>query len=383
MVGLVAPALLEDWLRVRYFSASTDISGSGVEDYSIGDLRELLGLTVDDLDAVVLRDSASVGGERLRQAVAARYAPGRADAVVVTHGSSEAIFLAMSALVRPGDEVVVVSPGYHALVSTVAALGGLPRVWDLATPAGFVPDLDRLRAVLTPATRAVVVNFPHNPTGVTLDRDTYAQLLTLVERCGAYLLWDAAFSDLTHDAPGLPDPGSALERCVSFGTLSKAYGLPGLRVGWAIAPGPVIADMIRLRDYLTIATSPLAELIAAAVVEQADLVIGPRLAQARVNRELLLEWARDGHSLVSCPVPAGGVTAFPRIDGVADTAGLCVTLSDRHGVLVVPGACFGHPDRIRLGFGGRGERFATGLSVLQQVLSETRHGGLGRMIVDF
>lgn len=367
-IGRIRPAPLEDWLRERYFTAAADISSSGVEDYSLGDLREILGVTTDELDAVVFHDSPSVGAPGLRAALAARYVPGRPDNVVVTHGSSEAIFLATAAVVRPGDEVIVTHPGYHALTSTVEALGARVRVWDLTTADRFEADLDRLRDLLGPGVRAVVVNFPHNPTGVTLDRAAYDEFLELVERSGAYLLWDGAFTDLVYDAPPLPDPTLFLDRCVSFGTLSKAYGLPGLRVGWAVAPRSVIADMVRVRDYLTIATSPLTELIATAAVARADALIGPRLAQAKANRELLARWAHDHRHLVSCPVPGGGVTAFPRVIGMPDVFALCASLADQRGVLVVPGACFGAPDRIRVGFGGPGAQFAEGLAALTETL---------------
>jgi len=375
-IGQIPRAPLEDWFRDRYFTASVDISSSGVENYALGELREILGITTRELDETVFRDSPSVGAPALRAAVAARYAPGRSENVVVTHGSSEAIFLATAALVRPGDEVVVPGPGYHALVSTVTALGGRPRVWDLGSGEGFAADLDRLRDLLGTRVRAVIVNFPHNPTGVTLDRSAYGEFVELIARSGAYLLWDGAFTDLVYDAPPLPDPFLTVERCVSFGTLSKSYGLPGLRVGWAFAPRHVIADMVRLRDYLTIATSPLTESVATAAVLNADVLIGPRRAQAKANREFLTRWAHDHPDLVRCPVPGGGVTAFPRVIGVPNVTDMCAALAEDRGVLVVPGSCFGVPDRIRVGFGGPADEFAKGLTALSETVVKTTTGGV-------
>ncbi|MEW1847194.1 capreomycidine synthase [Nonomuraea angiospora] len=368
-VGDIAPALLEDWLRERYFHVPVDISSSGVQDYTLGDLRRILGISADDLDAIAFRDSPSLGCEPLRQAVAARVGGRPAEQVMITHGSSEALFLALTALVRPGDEVVVLQPVYQSLSSIAEVLGARLRTWELDPADDFRPDLDRLRAVLTDRTRAVLVNFPHNPTGTTLTPGQYTEFLEILQGHPCYLVWDAAFSELTYDRPPLPDPGATLERVVSVGTLSKAYGLPGLRVGWCLAYPALLRTMTRIRDYLTISTSPLAEVLATAVLRQADHVLGPRLRQAGQNRETLLAWAAENSGRVSLPLPAGGVSAFPAFTNVADATGLCDRL-EKLGILVVPGACFGHRDRIRVGFGGRPADLRTGLDVLNDLLEE-------------
>lgn len=371
-IGDIAPALLEDWLRERYFRARIDISSSGVENYSLGDLRALLGISAADLDDLVFRDSPSLGAEGLREAVAARFAPGCADQVMMTHGSSEALFLALSAVVRPGDDVVVLSPVYQSLSSIPEALGATTRVWELRPEDGFKPDIGLLRKVFSPRTRAVVVNFPHNPTGTMPDPADYTELLDLVGSSDCHLFWDSAFGELVHDRPPLPDPRLTLERCVSFGTLSKAYGLPGLRVGWCIAPPELLRPMIRIRDYVSISTSPLNEAIATAVITHADAILAPRLATARTNRALLLDWAARHPDLVSLPTPAGGVCAFPSFVGCADVQAACERLIEDRGVLVVPGSCFGHPDRMRIGYGGPTDELVAGLDHVAEVVAGVR-----------
>jgi capreomycidine synthase len=372
----IRPALLEYWLRERYFTASVDISSSGVENYTLGELRALLSISVAELDATAFRDSPSEGCEPLRAAIAGRFAPGRAADVVITHGSTEAIWLALAAVIRPDDDVVVLHPAYQSLTSIPESLGARLRVWQLRAQEDFVPGLAAFAALVGPATRAVVLNFPHNPTGVMPDEATLSGIVELAARYGCYLFWDAAFGELVYDRPPLPDPCGLLERCVSFGTLSKAYGLPGLRVGWCVAPPAVRAAMVRMRDYLTISTSPLTELIATAVLGQADAVLAPRLAQARQNRAALLGWVGDQHGLVSCVPPGGGVSAFPAFAGLTDTTGICAELAQRHGVLVVPGTCFGHPDRMRIGFGGPPAELQDGLNqVADTVRAHSPAGG--------
>jgi capreomycidine synthase len=363
-------APLEDWLRERYFQAETDISSSGVHNYTLGDLRDLDPVLLDpaELDRLMFRDGPSLGDERLRAAVAARVRPGPGHAVMTTHGSTEALFLAFSALVRPGDEVVVPGPAYHSLWALAAAAGAVLRTWPLRPENDFVPDPADLRAVLNERTRLVVVNFPHNPTGACVDSRGRAELLELVARSGATLLWDGAFTDLVHDLPRPADPTRDLDRSLSFGTLSKAYGLPGLRVGWCVVPRDLLPELVRIRDYLTLSLSPLVERIATVAVEHADTLIAPRLAEARHHRELLLEWARASGGAVECPAPRGGVTAFPRFTGHEDTTDLCERLLSVHGVLAVPGRVFGHPDRMRIGFSCPREELERGLTAITKEL---------------
>ncbi|MEU0737574.1 aminotransferase class I/II-fold pyridoxal phosphate-dependent enzyme, partial [Streptomyces lavendulocolor] len=162
------PPVLEEWYRRHLGPDIHDISSSGVHPYTFAEIRELCGIPAEDLDAVVMDDSVSQGGAGIRQAIADRYAGGDADRVLVTHGSSEAIALTLGTLLRAGDRVVVQQGIYHSL-------GHYPRAagCDVAElPAAAVRDgeidEDVLEGLVTPGTAAVVVNFPHNPSGVTL-----------------------------------------------------------------------------------------------------------------------------------------------------------------------------------------------------------------------
>jgi capreomycidine synthase len=362
-------AALEEWLRDRYFTARVDISGSGVDDYSLAEVRDLTGLELDLLDSVVFRDSESTGARPLRTAIAQRYADGDPDLVMVTHGSSEAIYLAMRALLRPGDRVVALDPAYHSLHLIAEDIGCVVHRWRLAeTPA---QDIAGLCALITPGTAAVVVNFPHNPTGVTIDHD---QLTMLTARCaevGAYMMFDAAFGELTYDAVRLPDPVMTYPKALSFGTLSKAFGLPGLRVGWCLATPGLLRRMVLLRDYTTLSVSPLVEAVAEAVLTHTDAVVGPRLEQARHNRDIVDAWVCRHEHQVSWVKPAGGVTGLVRLTHQPDTVEFATRLHDDQGVLVVPGECFGRTGTIRLGFGGPTAVVTEGLDALSTALSST------------
>lgn len=363
------PALLEEWMRKHYFSAEIDIGSSGVENFSLAELRSLLGFTHADLDGIVLRDSQTYGGTELRRAIAERWLDGREERVLVTHGSSEANYLVMNTLLSPGDEVVVQDPSYPQLYAIAEAIGCRLKHWPLRFENGFRPDLDEARKLIGPRTRMVVVNFPHNPTGASLTAAEQAELVQIVEKAGAYLVWDAAFSELTYDGPPLPDPVGLYDRALSLGTLSKAYGLPGLRVGWCMASEELLERLIRMRDYMTLHLSPLVEFIAERAIRGADRLIALRMAQARENRSLVGEWVANHREVVEWVPPRGGVCGFLRFTHLSDTSDLCDRLSREHGVLLVPGSCFLHPQHVRLGFGDSIESLRLGLSRLSQLLS--------------
>jgi capreomycidine synthase len=365
------PAQLEGWMRQYYFDTEIDIGSSGVQSFSLRELREMLGITTDDLDAVVFDDSCTLGGDGLRQAVATRWAHGRTESVMATHGSSEAIFLVMNALLNAGDEVIFLDPSYPQLFSIAESIGCRMQPWRLRFERQFAPDLEELKSLINARTRMVVVNFPHNPTGATLTPEAQRELVSAVARVGAYLVWDGAFTELVYERAPLPDPALTYERAVSLGTLSKAYGLPGLRVGWCVAAPAVLERMVHLRDYITLHLSPLVELIAQRAVERADLLLAERLPQARRNLDLLSAWAAAQGEGIEWARPQGGVSSFPRLPGVRDVRAFCHQAGQAGRVLLVPGHCFGHPRHVRLGFGGATGELEKGLARLSSLLKAT------------
>jgi capreomycidine synthase len=362
----LAPALLEEWMRRFYFATDFDIGSSGVEDFSLAEIRRLTGLTLEELDELVFHDSQTLGASALRRAIGERLARGRTESVMVTHGSTDANFMIMHALLEPGDEVLVLDPCYQQLYGIAEAMGCRLRHWQLRAEWGWRPDLAALDRALTPDTRMIVVNFPHNPTGASLTPAEQEALVAAAARVGAYLVWDGAFGELTYDEAPLPLPID-YPRSLSMGTLSKAYGLPGLRVGWCIAAPELLARLARIRDYTTLHLSPLVERIAERAIQSADRLLGLRREQARANREVVGAWIAAQGGAVEWVPPQGGVSCFVRFSAV-DIDDLCLRLAREQRVLLVPGSCFGQPEFARLGFGGSPESLREGLARLSHVL---------------
>ncbi|HEY5835776.1 capreomycidine synthase [Streptomyces sp.] len=365
---LFEPAPLEDWLRDYYFEAKADISSSGAEPYGLGEALDLLAVDPREFAGISLRDSRSAGADVLRDLVAERAGITDSGRVLVGNGSTEAQLLVMAATLAAGDEVVVVDPAYHTLVATVRAIGCRVTSWPLRPENRFRPDLAELRRLVTPRVKMIIVNFPHNPCGVTLTHAEQRELVEIADRNGCYLFWDGAFEDLAYDAPPLPAVSTMYERGLSFGTMSKSFGLPGLRVGWGIVPPEVVRRAVQVRDYTTLALSPVVEFIAERALRMPERLLAPRLGMARENRETVREWLAAHDGLVSADLPQAGVLLFPALTGMADTRPFCHRLMREHGVLVVPGECFGVPGHVRVGFGGRPADLRRGLDALSAAL---------------
>ena len=363
------PAGLEVWMRNYYHTAVHDLGSSGVQEYSFGQLREILDIDWPSLDELTFSDSTSYGLAALREVISTRWGNGSVDSVMVTHGSSEAIYAAMTVVLEPGDQVIALDPIYHSLTSIAESIGCDIHRWEMRGSQRFTPDLGELASLLMQLNpKMVVVNFPHNPTGRSLSDEDVGKLLSMVADSGAYLLWDGALSEIVYGRRPLADPTTVYDRAISVGTFSKAYGLPGLRLGWCVAQPQVLAAMVRLRDRMTLSVSPIIEFLGLKAAQRADDLLCPRLEQAERNLGLLLKWANANNSLIEMTPPDGGVTVFPRLTGIDDTAALCHELGRAHGVLLVPGNCFGDPCRVRLGFGGESRSFATGLEILTALL---------------
>jgi capreomycidine synthase len=368
----LAIARLEAWMRSYYHNVDYDIGSSGVRDLTMAELRAICGFELSELDSLIFHDSEPLGGRSLRAALADRWTGGDAERVMVTHGSSEAIYLVMHTLLRPGDEVIVVDPAYQQLYDIAAALGARITRWPLRPEQGFAPDLSLLRELATAGPRMIVVNFPHNPTGISITADQQRELIAIAAAAGAWLVWDNAFGEITYSAGPLPLPGRDYDRCLSFGTLSKSYGLAGMRVGWCLAPPDLLAEMALLRDYIALYVSPVLEFFTERAVRHADQIVALQREHARTNLRVLQDWARRLPDLVRFTPPAGGVTAFVEFPGQPDITQSCRRLAEQHRVLLVPGTCFGDGFRnyARLGFGGTAEELAAGLSLVERVMRE-------------
>jgi capreomycidine synthase len=362
-------AELEDWMRDYYFDCEIDLGSSGVYPYTFGDICNCTGLNFAQLEAVSLADSMTVGVEALRQALADRYGDGNAEHVMVANGSNEVLFHVLSTLLQTGDEVIALDPIYHALDAVPIAKQCNVKRWSMAPDNNFRVDFNELRSLISEKTKLIAVNFPHNPTGVSITSSEMDELIALAASVDAYLLWDAAFEELV-EKQSLGNPFLRYNKAISVGTMSKSFGMPGLRVGWCFANQEVIQKSVQLRDYTTLYVSPIIELIATKVIQSADVFINNRLDAVAHNRMTMQEWIKEHDGVVEWSAPDGGVSCLIKIKEIPDVAHFCRTLAKEQDVMMVPGSCFGLPSYARLGFGEESEKFHEGLLRLSKHISK-------------
>ena len=261
---------------------------------------------------------------------------------------------------------MVLDPIYHSL-RTYAEQGGC-RVRPVEVDAFVGEASTGCERAIPNGTDVVVVNFPHNPTGQVLSAEDVDRLVHRCSAVGATLVWDGAMEELPMTGDARASTPTCREGVIRFGTLSKAFGLPGLRVGWCIAPPALLEAAFAERDRTTLFLSPLIELIAALSIENADVLIAPRLAHARSNLGRLDAWIGEHGDAVAWQRPKGGVCGLMEVRGSRDTELFCRRVLAATGVLLVPGKAFDRPGAVRIGYGGPPTEMGDGLERLSHFL---------------
>lgn len=344
------PFTMERWQSTYENRVDYNLSESGVDPVSLSELLDLHGH--DTIAQTKLGYGQSNGSDELRARIAALYAGAVADGIVVMNGSAEANFTAMWQLVRPGDEVAILAPTYMQTHGLAANFGAHVVEIPLREELGWQPDPDQIRRAVTERTRVLVVTNPGNPTGAVLAPDVRAAIIEATARTGAWLLADEVYTGAELTGQETPSFFGATERIIATGSLSKAYGLPGLRIGWAVTD-PNTAELLWARsDYTTISPGELTDRLALLALAPH---VRPRLLDRtrtiiRTGLDALTAWLRDEGGF-HWRDPEAGAICLVRYDAPIDSAELAELLRVHHSVLIVPGAHFRLGPYIRFGIG--------------------------------
>jgi aspartate/methionine/tyrosine aminotransferase len=351
----ITPFRIEEYMGKYEFSARYLLSSSDAESQTI---EELLALEPGAHDAFLKHwcgYTESPGAPWLREVLATIYKRIHPDQLVVVSAAEEAIFLFYQALLTPGDHAIVETPCYESALTIPKSTGAAVSEWRRKSEDGWSHDLSVLESLIRPNTRAIYINSPHNPTGLLMPPDIFRGVLNLAARENIYVFSDEVYRELEHDSSTrLPAASDLYDRALSLGSVSKTYGLPGLRLGWlACRDAAVLQKIVSLKHYTTICASAPSEFLTALAFRHRQKFIDRNLQIVHRNLLELRAFLARRSDLFTWKPPDASTIGFVHFLPQADVHAFCERLVREAGVLLLPGTVYDEPRHIRFGYGRR------------------------------
>lgn len=349
-----------------------NLSESGVHPMTV---EELLPDATDRsaLLAQELLYPQSNGTIALRERIAALYPGASVDHVEVTNGGSEANFVTMWHLVEPGDDVIVMVPNYGQTLGLAEGFGGTLKPWPLRFDSAggrWAVDIDGLRRLVTPRTKLIVICNPNNPTGARFGAADLDAVCAVASSAGAWLVSDEIYRGAELDGQETPSVWGRYERVIITSGLSKAYGLPGLRIGWIVSSPDLVATTWAYHDYTSIGPGALSDFLARTALQPAvrSRILGRTRGILRANLPVLREWLDAHGDRFSYVPPDAGAIVYAQYHDPINSTALVDRLRVEKSVLIVPGDHFGMDGYLRIGFGSELRYLRDGLDRLADLL---------------
>ena len=353
---------MEEWFDTYSYGAEYDIGQSSVKNIDLKTLKI-------DLQDLVLSYGYHVGRPELKELVADQYDGLSSDQVVVTTGASEGNFLITLALLLEGGRLLVELPNYPPIYEVAKTLNRHVDFLPITFEEKWRPSLEKLRDLMTKKTKLVSLTHPHNPTGSMVSEKLLNELVEIVEAHDSYLLFDETYRDLAFGDP-LPPAATLSDRAISLTSMSKVYGVPGIRIGWiASADKSIIESATAIKEMLTICNSAISEEISIRILQQREHFLKRAKRLAKAGFEVVDGWIKE-HSDFEWVPPGGGVIGFPRFSEDVDTLEFCKLLVNKYKTFVVPGPFFEVERGFRIGYGHDIDDLKGGLQRIGQAYNE-------------
>ena len=351
----ITPFRIEEYMGKHEFSARYLLSSSDAESVTIG---EILSLEAGAHDAFLKHwcgYTESPGAPWLREVLATIYKTIDARQLVVVSAAEEAIFLFYHALLTPGDHAIVESPCYESALTLPKSTGASVSEWRRKPENGWAHDVAELEALIRPNTRALYINTPHNPTGLLMPPEILRRVLEVAAKHNIYVFCDEVYRELEHDpASRLPAACDLYDRAISLASVSKSYGLPGLRLAWiASHDKEFLEKIISLKHYTTICSSAPSEFLTALAFRHRQRFIDRNLQIVLRNLPLLTQFFARHTNIFEWTPPNAATIGFARFKPQQDVHDWCESLVRDAGVLLLPGTVYDEPRHIRFGYGRR------------------------------
>ena len=364
------PFEMERWQSTYEHDVRFNLSESGVEPLTLAELMELSEIDPADVHDTLLEYRPSKGSDALRERIAGMYPGCSAANVLVTNGGAEANFVISWELCKAGDEIVYAAPNYMQVPGAATNWGCTAHPWALREEDGWQPDPDELSGLVTDKTRLILITNPNNPTGAVLSEDIMDRIVAAADRVGAWIVADEIYRGAELDGAESLTFAGRYDRLMVTSGLSKAYGLPGLRLGWAVVPEDIVENLWARKDYTSISMGALSEKLAIAALrpEVREKLRGRTRTILNENLPVLESWMEERGGIFSWQRPRAGAIVYARYDLPIDGLTLAERLRVEADCLIVPGEHFDMPHYVRLGFGPETARLQEALGRCADVI---------------
>ena len=365
------PFMLERDMSVWENKVKYNLSESGVHPMTITDLSEGNNEFVEQILTSELNYAQANGVPELRDNIAALYPGASRDNVIVTTGAAQANFTSILTALDPGDEIVVMLPNYMQIYGIGINYGLHVKTFSLKEELGWSVDIDEVGDVMSEKTKLIAVCNPNNPTGHIMTEDEMNAVVAAADRVGAWLLSDEVYAGAEHHQEEVtPSFWGRYDRVLAVGSMSKAYGLPGLRIGWVVAPADMVDEIWARQDYVTISASMLGNKLAAYALSPEVLprIIARTRQYVRSGYKNLDNWIQEHSDLLSVIPPQAAAIAFVRYHKEVNSSELVQRLIKDHDTYIVPGDLFGLDHHLRISYGLSADYVNEGLSRVYKTL---------------
>jgi aspartate/methionine/tyrosine aminotransferase len=370
---------LETYFSKWEFNAKYNLAASDIESMSLSSLLELASAEEKQkFNDLWLGYTETWGAPELREEIANTYLTLKSQNILCFSGAEEGVYTAMRVLLKPGDHAIVVVPNYQAAESIpldICDVSGVP----LHEESTWVLDIDEIANLIRPNTKLVSINFPNNPTGIIPSHENFEALIELCRKNDLYLFSDEVYRLLeTNESSRIPQVADIYEKGVSLNVCSKAYGFPGLRIGWiGCQDENLLLQLERYKHYLSICNSAPSESLALIVLKNKNVILERNRKLVRSNLDRLATFLNQYPELFDWSEPDGGCIVYPKFLGSKGVENFCTRLIEEAGVLLLPSSIYQSDllktpnDRFRVGFGRKD--FENGLNVMKCFIDRVKN----------
>jgi aspartate/methionine/tyrosine aminotransferase len=347
------PFRIEEYYGKHEFTAKYMLSNSDAQSRTIGELLDLEPSAREELESQWCGYTEAPGAPYLRETIANIYETLEAKDILVCSCAEEGIFLLYHTLLGAGDHAIIETPCYESALELARSTGAEISTWQRHYQDGWAHDIEKLENLIKPNTKVIYINTPSNPTGLLMPRHIFDAVVNIAQSKNIILFCDEVYRELEHDpATRLPAACDAYENAVSLGSVSKTYGLPGLRIGWfASRNTELLENLLSYKYYTTICNSAPSEFLSALALRHRHTLTKRNLELVHKNLPLLEAFLERYKDVFEWVKPNASPIGFPRFKLSQDVVAFCEEVLKETSVLLLPGSVYDQPKHLRMGYG--------------------------------